>query len=152
SGAVAGTSFVLPAGTLAPGSYTAVVTATNGVAPDATAPEPFTIPAGKPTILSTLGNPLVVTQGTPVAFSGAASGAAPLVEAWIVRSAPDGSLVANLPGSDVVWDTTYVNPGDYEISFIASNSLGDATSAPIAVTVDGPTWFLGVDGFESGDT
>ncbi len=112
-----------------PGSYTATVTATNGITPDAS--ETFTIVVlGAPTISGAPPSPVDASEPYNFAFT-LSGGPAP------TTSVTSGSLPAGLTlSSDGVIGGTPITAGSYSATVTAANGIGPAATENINITVD----------------
>jgi hypothetical protein len=98
-----------------------------GVGPD---PKPF---AGLVTVVSGR----IVTAGTAISLTQAATGEAPLAFQWRTDGGSGGTLT-NIPSAtdtNLVVDTTGFRPAVYKFDFVVSNSFGTATASAVAITV-----------------
>jgi hypothetical protein len=69
-------------------------------------------------------------------LSGTGTGKPLLTYTWKIES--NGIEVASLPGESVWWDTVGAIPGSYTARLEVSNSVGIASSSPLALTLNPP--------------
>jgi hypothetical protein len=128
-GSVAGTP---PAGTT---SFTYTVTATNGIAPDASA-GPFTVTVQSPPAFSSARPPLTATTGTSYSY-GFAAGGSPAPTYGLASGAP--SWLSIDPATGLLSGTPPSGMTSFTYSVTATNGISpDASAGPFTVQVSTP--------------